>query len=199
MRFLNEPSEYALNRKSVSKIIRCHTAFPDRVFTDHFGHFQFITFDEILMRQFLLNTRAFLQAIDECTFQFSVIDPDPKQYYFKHSKYSVLNISSTDTDEDYMAALNAGPDDSPADALMHNTNSVLLHSSSCCWAVYAEQELGVGVCAFTDKAISDIFSKVYSIDFPRNIDSTIKLMGCVFKNGKVPMDIERAFRSSYSA
>lgn len=199
MRFLNDPSEYLLNRKVVSEIIVPNALFPDRVFTDRFGHFQFVTFDQILMRPFFLNIKDFLQAIDEDTFQFSVIDPDPEEYYYGNFfKYSVVTFSSTDTGEDYIVALNADPGRSPADAIMHNSNSVLIYSFSCRWAVYGERDLGIGVCAFSDMSVSNIFTEVYGVDLLPGIDDAIRLMKLAFNNGKVPIDIEQKFRTSYS-
>jgi len=199
MRFLDEYSEYSINRKFVSDVIKCNTAFPDQVFTGRMRQFLFISFDLVLTRQFFTHTKSFIQAIGESAFLFSVIDPDPNTYFYKHfSKYSVIDFSITDTEEDYMAALDADPGDSPADALMHNTNSVLMHSSSSNWAIYAERELGIGVCSFTDKSIRDVFLNEFDVDFLQDIDGAIKLMGLAFKNRKVPIDIENVFRNCYS-
>ncbi len=199
MRFLNERSEYTINRKFVSGVIKCEFAFPDQVFKDCMKQFLFITFDQVLMRQFFTHMKSFMHAIGENSFMFSVINPDPNTYFHKHfSKYSVIDISIADSEDDYIAALNADPGNSPADAIMHNSNSILIHSTTSNWAVYAERELGIAVCSFIDKSTRDVFFNEFEIGSVRDIDGAIKLMGLAFKNKKVPVDIERPFRNSYA-
>jgi len=199
MRFLNKQSEYAINRKIVSSVIKRESALPDQVFKDCMKQFLFITFDLVLMRQFFMHMKSFMHAIGEKDFMFSVINPAPDAYFYKHfSKYSVIAISIADSEDDYIAALDSDPGNSPADAIMHNSNLILIHSTTSKWAIYAERELGIAVCSFIDKSTRDVFFNEFEIGSVRDIDGAIKLMGLAFKNKTVPVDIERAFRNSYS-
>jgi hypothetical protein len=72
---------------------------------------------------------------DECS--FVVLRPDPV-YYFHHffGKYGALEIRRGASATDYLAALNEGPADSPADALGTNYSEYVIAPPSDQWFLH---------------------------------------------------------------
>jgi len=100
---------------------------------------QKLTYDSVdtLTNQFagLIQNLLEWSGDDECA--FVVLRPDPV-YYFHHffGKYAELEIKRGMSAADYLAALNEGPPDSPADALGTNYSEYVITPPSHRWFIH---------------------------------------------------------------
>lgn len=150
--FIQTASEFDLARAYASKVFRFgDRRLPNQVFMSELSNFKFLEFDLMLAPRFweVLVTCARMSG-DEHIYVM-VSDPAPDTYYFQHFKrYGILRFSPSETASDYCDALGAGPQGSPADALLYVANVVAWFGSSAKWGVWGEREMGVGIAASRD-------------------------------------------------
>jgi hypothetical protein len=165
MRAITTEKGYGSVESDSEKILDRTKVLPENVFKQAFKFFLFITFDELFMPMFFNHLKRYLMEIDENCFWLTAIDPDPKIYFGSNFDFfGAIEFSSADTNEDYLSALNNYPEDSPADALAHNTNSLMFFSSQYGWAVYGDRDADIAICAFADIEKMELFKSIYGSD-----------------------------------
>lgn len=149
----------------IEKILNKGELLPENVYRQAYRFFLFITFDELFMPLFFNHLQRYLRAIEENKFWLSSIDPDPKRYFGANFNfYGAIEFFDSDTEDEYLRALNDYPENSPADALAHNANSLVFFSPSCGWAIYGDRDTDIAVCAFTDQGKMELFKSIYGSD-----------------------------------
>jgi hypothetical protein len=112
-----------------------------------------IDFDLLFTGRFFGKVKSLVQESGEKFFWLSVLDPDPKQYFFKHfGHFGALQCEVADDARSYVAAVNQDPGGSPADALIHNSNVVVLCSLSGDWIVVGRRNFDLAVCVTCSQA-----------------------------------------------
>ena len=80
--------------------------------------------------------------------QVLILEPDPKAYYFENfGRYGALRLDATRSAAEYYEALQAEPEGSPADALLHAATVMTWCGTSKSWAFWGERHLGIGIAA----------------------------------------------------
>jgi len=166
MKVITTVNDYDSVATGVAKILNKVKMLPENVFNQTFKFFLFITFDELFMPQFFLNhLKQYLLNVGENSFWITAIDPDPKLYFGANFDFfGTIEFINSDTEYDYLSALNTYPEDSPADALAHNSNLLMFFSPTCKWAVYGDRNADLAICAFTDRQNMELFKSIYGSD-----------------------------------
>jgi hypothetical protein len=72
---------------------------------------------------------------------YVVLDHDPIYYFHRaFGKYPMLEMSGTDSDEDYLIAMNEDPGGSPADAVGNNWLQSVMFDPSLHWFIFPQRE-----------------------------------------------------------
>jgi len=149
----------------IEKVLDKKKLLPEKVFREAFRYFLFITFDELLMPLFFNHIKQYLQEAGENSFWLTAIEPDPKLYFGSHFNFfGAVEFSTSDTEDDYLIALNNYPENSPADALAHNSNLLTVFSSTNRWAIYGDRNTDTAICAFSDETQMELFKSIYGSD-----------------------------------
>jgi hypothetical protein len=165
MKVVSEEKDFSLIEFGIDRAIDRSKVFPDRVFRGTLKYFLFITFDELFMTMFFNHIKEYLSKIGESDFWLVTIEPDPRRYFAHNFKfYGAFEFSRSDDEKDYVSALSGFPEESPADALMHNSNSLIILSSSNKWAIFGNRDADIAVCAFSDRGPFDEFRSLYGSD-----------------------------------
>lgn len=165
MRVITTEKDYDSVASEADKILYRTKVLPENVFKQALKFFLFVTFDELFMPLFFNHLKRYLLEVGEISFWLTAIDPDPKLYFGANFDFfGAIEFSSADSEEEYLAAINNYPEDSPADALAHNANSLMLFSSQHGWAVYGNRDADIAICAFADIEQMEQFKSIYSCD-----------------------------------
>lgn len=165
MKVISTEKEYDPVATGTERILNKTNVLPENVFRKTLKFFLFITFDELLMPLFFNHLKRYLLNVGESSFWVTAIDPDPKLYFGANFEFfGAIEFTDSDTGEDYLAALNNHPGDSPADALAHNSNLLMFFSQTHKWAVYGDRGADIAICAFADRRQMEIFRSIYGSD-----------------------------------
>ena len=165
MRLVSTEKDYNPIALGVEKVLDKRKVLPEKVFKQAFRYFLFITFDELFMPLFFNHIKRYLLEISENGFWLTAIEPDPKLYFGSHFDFfGAIEFSTSDTEDDYLAALNNYPENSPADALAHNSNLLTVFSSTNRWAIYGDRGADIAICAFVERAQMELFRSIYGFD-----------------------------------
>lgn len=181
-------NSYAVNQK-----------FPNQVFVQRFHSFLFEEFDWTMTPEFWTKAIQPLMAISQDTHLLvAVLDPDPTSYFYREfSHYNLIKFPIDISGDDYWKSLETGPKNSPADAILFNSEIVVWLPLSTKWAVWGSRSYGIGVLAFADDAVkasaSTITKEWKSAELALN-----KFIAINFKDKKIPKDFFDSFASNYA-
>lgn len=142
--FLRDERDYDQAAHDIASSVYTDRRLPDQVFKVRSQHFRLFDFDEVFEQRFweLLVEVAVTHGDLQVT--LGVVDPDPT-YFKRHFGYfGAAILSVTSLSAEYQSLFSREPDDSPADALRHNSNVIAFCSGSHRWAVWAQRDLGIG-------------------------------------------------------
>jgi len=136
MRWINEQSEF-------DRILKDARACALVDIANQQAQLERFTFDcvEFKTKRFLHFLHSLMQWSGDRTTYFIVLDPDPIRYFYPHfHKYPLLEIGSEDSEDDYIAALNADPGTSPADAVGINWSEYVMLPPSKTWFIHTRRD-----------------------------------------------------------
>ena len=169
MKLISVEKDYSPIVIGIEKAIYMNESLPRKIFRKTFKYFLFITFDEIFMPLFFNNIQRFLCEENENKFWLAAIEPDPKSYFFTNFNfYGAVRFSVSDTADSYLAALHSYPESSPADALAHNSNILIISTYQNDWVIYGDRNADIAICAFVGREKMELFSSIYGSDLLEN-------------------------------
>ncbi|MEQ5777150.1 hypothetical protein J4E05_16620 [Thalassospira sp. NFXS8] len=135
---------------------------PEKVFSKELIEFLFIAFDDVMMPFFFKKITEYLRKNEGDRFWMMSLDPDPYLYFGANYNYlGAVEFFSSDTEEDYISALNDYPENSFADALAHNANLLVFFSPEKDFVIYCDRDADIGICAFKDAIRMQNFMNIY--------------------------------------
>lgn len=147
---------------TVEKLVDKSKNLHENVFKEPLRFFLFITFCDLLLKPFPTLLKRYLTTKGETGFWVTAVDPDPRQYFAKHyGFFNTFEMRVTDEDEEYFSALHNYPKENGADALAINTNLLLVASFSHQWAIWADRDYDMAICAFSDVESKELFQSIY--------------------------------------
>lgn len=155
----------------ISRIISDGQSLPGKVFKNGFKYFLFTAFDDVIIAEYFFERiKLFLKNNGEDKFWIVTLKPEPKGYY--HSNfgfYGAVEFTVNDTSDDYLDALGNYPKESPADALMHNSDILVCFSPNSNWSLYADRNTDIALFAFKSEDIMSSLRDTYGNNLLGNV------------------------------
>lgn len=149
MKFIESNTEFESVQAALDSLVLKGQKFPESVTKGDFFATRFLSFDWIFTRVFFRRICAHLKSKGESKFWLSVIEPEPRTYFFKHfGQFGSLECRVEDSDREYIRYLNQDPGGSPADAIIHNSNLIAVCSASREWVIVGDRASESSVLAF---------------------------------------------------
>ncbi|MBK7706134.1 MAG: hypothetical protein IPJ30_10215 [Acidobacteria bacterium] len=189
-------------QSEIDSLITRQNQLPEQVFNSEISGYLFFHFDEIFTGDFFERMKSFLKASNEEKLTLAVLKPDPENYFFRNfGKYPVVECSVKDTSDAYLAGIEETPNDSPADALVYNSDIVILYSENLKWAIYADRNFELGIIGFKEDSLKNVFISIFGSDFVLNVKEAItEVLSLVYshQDDGVPQEIANQLANSYS-
>jgi len=181
MQFISDKEDFLIEKGHINKIFDLNSDLPKNIFNSRFKYFNGFEFDIIYGEKYFNNLKSFLNQIGDTCFSFYTILPSAENYFLKHfHKYSVARIDNKNNYDDYIDFLETDPGNSPADALVHNGETIAMYSSNDHWAMLGSRDCEIGIVGFTDKKIQstfiDAFGGVYITDVKTRANDLGKML-----------------------
>jgi hypothetical protein len=146
---------------SISRL-KTHEMFPKRMIIDDYKFSYPFDFEVLFSQEFF---RAIKSQLSSAVgyFLLVVTDPDPYSYFWENFNWlPVIRIDYQLEFKEYIRLLNADPGGSPADAIIHNSNQVVVADNTFkrVFMFMRDKEIGVGYFTGLDemdqiKAVQD--------------------------------------------
>ena len=177
----------------VSNVFCDDERLPNPVFKVSFKNTVAFDFDYAMSYRFWGELEKLTDIFGDSSVIMAVLDPDPVNYYYSEfSQYNWCVFQKDTTADEYWSAINQGPEGSPADAILSNSEAVVWLSSSLNWAIWGERSYGICILGFNDE-----MSK-YNSDSWFSIDKAITdLVSLNFTNG-IPEEVTNKLMKHYS-
>jgi hypothetical protein len=137
----------------LNKIFHVKKRLPEQVFKTPFFGFICEDFDNTMSADFwdfLLHPLT--KSFNDNHVLIAVLDPDPKDYFYSNfGYYNMLNLPATATGAQYLKSLATGPLESPADAILYNSETIVWVPSGGRWAIWGQREYEICILAFADE------------------------------------------------
>lgn len=202
MNFINNKIVFSQFTMKMDSMLLAGKRLPEQVFKEGFSIFYFIEFDEIFTKLFFNKLIKFLYLENESEFIMYVTDPNPETYFLNYfNQYPIVKFSDDNTDEEYLQILLEDPGNSPADAIIYNSNTIVFFSESSEWLIYGDREMEVGVIAFSQASVASNFVTSYGkeriFDVVNAIDKLLLPIWSNSPNG-MPKALDRELVSNYN-
>ncbi|MGE3540687.1 MAG: hypothetical protein AB7N91_25015 [Candidatus Tectimicrobiota bacterium] len=170
---------------------------PEQVFRYPFAEFAFAEFDWVMSADFWKSLKKSHLNIDEELLLVAVLEPDPCRYFYEvFGYYNFFKLSLNSSSDDYWAALQEGPENSPADAMLYNSEVIVWVPESLKWAIWGERS--VGVCAIGFDKLSIIDREALSREWMPAGVALADVIPANFRGRKVPQEFAETLSSNYA-
>jgi len=156
--FLDSEQDYNNVTNDLKQIFREGIDIVENAFVKDFTIYTAFEFDKIYSKKFYSGLKNFLDKLSSKGFIFYTLVPTSNDYFFKHfSKYSIARVAINAPYNDYMEFLHRDPGNSPADALLHNAETIAIFSNELIWGIIGSKDLEVGIVSFKDEKTKNDF------------------------------------------
>ncbi|QJC52575.1 hypothetical protein HGI30_14050 [Paenibacillus albicereus] len=192
--FIRDKKEFEEILFLVTKAFNSEQRLPNQIFKFPFQKTVVLDFDHAMSDLFWDELEQLTYVFGDSSVIMGVLDPHPVDYYYNEfSQYNWCIFQKGTTDDDYWNMLEKGPDESPADAILYNSEVVVWLSPSMKWAIWGERSYGICILGFNNE-IGD-----YKSDSWFTMDRAInELVSLNFKKCTVPEEISTKLKKFYS-
>ncbi|MEI5907051.1 hypothetical protein WAK64_08275 [Bacillus spongiae] len=197
--FIKDDNEFELLKEKVMTIFNEKINLPEQVFSQEFGNFKFEEFDWAMSGEFWKTLKKLAVHTNDEFVLTAVIEPNPVDYFHKEFKYyNWIKMSIDLSTDNYFELLELGPEESPADAVLYNSYTVVWLSPSMKWAIWGEREYGICVIGLND-TVHHNSKLLSSLKSWRSIDSTVlSWIGANFMSEESRQKFVETIFSNYS-
>lgn len=143
-KFIKDKKQFEEATHWVTKTFNYEQRLPNQVCKVPFQKTVVLDFDHAMSRSFWNELEELMCLSGDSFVIMAVLDPNPVDYYYKEfSRYNWCVLQKGTTADEYWSMLEQGPEESPADAILFNSEVVVMLSSSMKWAIW-----GNGVTVF---------------------------------------------------
>jgi hypothetical protein len=161
---------------------------PNQVFKIPFQNIFACDFDKAMGYSFWSELKRLANLAGDSFILMAVLDPHPVEYYYKEfSQYNWCILTNGTTADEYWNTIEQGSEESPADAILFNSEVVVWLSPSMKWAIWGERSYGICIIGFNyeingftsellttiDTAITDMVSLNFRNNVPVIISSSL--------------------------
>ncbi len=165
MRFLVLDREFEAALERLGGVVLPRGPFSRDAVAESLESFRLLSFASIFRRDFFRAISGFSRGYGEEGFWLVVMEPDPVRYRRQFGRYNAIAFDNSDGVEDYIFAINDGPQGSSADSIMDGSNRLFFFSTAEKWLLVGDRATNLTYCCFADFAAKDKFEKLYSGDF----------------------------------
>ncbi|WP_160035375.1 hypothetical protein [Paenibacillus sp. An7] len=153
-----------------------------------------LDFDHAMSRHFWSELEELIGFFGDSFAIIAVLDPHPVDYYYNEfSQYNWCVLQKGTTADEYWSILEQGPEESPADSILINSEVIVWISSKMKWAIWGERSYGICVLGLNDGDISGYESESWF-----TMDQAIsELLPLNFRNCTVPEEITSMLLKCY--
>ncbi|MFK4305316.1 hypothetical protein ABH892_005501 [Paenibacillus sp. RC254] len=163
---------------------------PEQIFNVPFQKTCVFDFDKAMSYSFWHELERLINLSNDPFILMAVLDPHPVDYFYKEfSRYNFFILSRDATADEYWKMIESSPEESPADAIVFNSEVVVWLSPSMKWAIWGERSYGICIvglseeissyksesCLTIDTAISDLVSLNFGNIIPDEVVSKLLL------------------------
>ncbi len=198
MRFVTSPDSYSRIRRQLDRHLLLEAALPGAVLRHRPRTHTFFEFDEVFRESFWDVMYILAAQSGDDTVVFSVIDPDPEEYFYREFGYFPAAEAPVGFDTSRIIdVLCSAPDDSPADSLMHNSHTIAIASSFGGMVAWADRSLGLGLLALFDRPEMGVGQRLPE-GFPfADVHRAIEIIRPAFVGSRVPDLIRNELLRNY--
>jgi hypothetical protein len=185
--------------EKIDRVLDRKADFPQQVFRLPAAGIRFIELDDLWAEEVFEVLQRLAAAVDSQCVLFIVLKPDPIDYYY--AQFGKLPLVELDVAKSsgsaYINALHEDPGDSPADAIVHNSDVMVIFPENMRWMIYGDRNFEIGIIAGMDtdavRAVDAIYpcGRLYSARYV--IDH---ILPAVFR-GAVPSDLSAQLLQNY--
>lgn len=156
--FVKKIDEFQEVHKFIDNVFNIESQLPEQVFSKNFSNYIFEEFDWTMCSEFWDLMRVLAMKVNDSQIFSVVIDPDQVNYFYKEFNYfNCIKIPVNLEKHEYSKVLEIGPKESPADAILYNSNIVVWTSPSMKWGVWGQRNFGICILAFNKDIKKDDF------------------------------------------
>ena len=157
--YISQPDQFAIEKEYLRRVFNDQVDLPNNLFTNDFKYFDAFEFDLVYSDVFFDG----FKKIKNHWFTFYTISPSPEEYFFKHfGKFSVGKFNLDCHYDDYINFLNSDPGNSPADALICNSELVTFYSNEPNWGIVGSKDAEIAIVGFKKKVIRNVFLNAFN-------------------------------------
>ena len=148
--------EYERDSRLLDQAIDLRKSLPQQVFQPQFSKFMFCEFDFAMSAEFWSLLQALSSPTAHDSVLVAVLQPDPTKYFYQEFRgYSFFTLPTSASSDAYWNTLQIGPDGSPADAPLYNSEIVVWLPKTLRWAIWGQRKIGICVAAFVGGEVSE--------------------------------------------
>jgi hypothetical protein len=145
------PAEVEEVLTDVGACVDASATLPAQVFRGR-ATFRVIEWDILWSRKFFEAARYMTEASGSERLKLLVLSPDPVQYFLhQFGKLPLVTLNVKDDAGAYLHCIGEDPGDSPADAIVHNSDVVVVWPSSRQWCLYGDRNFEIALIALHDE------------------------------------------------
>jgi len=149
--FIRDNKEYNELKEIVSATFNIESKLPEQVFTQKYGDFKFEEFDWTMSSEFWNTLKKLANQTNDEFVLIAVLEPNPEEYFYKEfNYYNWIKLPVDLSADEYHEILEIGPEESPADAVVYNSYTIVWISPSMKWAIWGERDCSICVIGFND-------------------------------------------------
>lgn len=176
--FISNSEEFTKLGNELDSIFNRKNQFPNQVFSDSYAGYKFEEFNYVLSDEVWNTLQRLAIATNDDFVYVAVLDPSPDEYYYKEfGYYNWIKLPINLTADQYFNMLDFGPKESPVDAILFNSYTVVWFSPSLKWGIWGERNIEVCVIGFIDETVESKLTSILNTWRPLNevVSSWIQL------------------------
>lgn len=199
--FITDVKQFRDMQLLVGDVFRTSRELPEQVFRNDYSQFVFGQFDWAMEPRFWLTLQKLAQKTQEDFILMGVLKPHPVEYFYR--EFNCLNWVKLPihlTEDEYWERLESGPTDSPADAILYNSFTVVWVPPSKKWAIWGDRGPEICVLGFKRGTFDDGVLPTVVGDWKAVHDQAVKnWISLSFINQEIPDEFFENLSSNYSS
>lgn len=173
MNFITSHEEFNAAHETLRELIAFDKPFERGAFSKDLTEFRLVSFSSVLNRDFFHAVSELGHRMSEASICLMATDPDPVEYEREFGRYNAVIFDAADTSENYLSALNDGPNGRSAASIMDSSDLLFLFPSDKQWLVAGDRNMNLAICCFVNLDVMARFQRNYKWDFFPNIESAV--------------------------
>ena len=204
---MNSACEFISDKKTfdgltseIYTIIEKDVGLPAMLFKDEIGDYLAFEFEQIFGKCFFSGIVNYSIKTNNHSIVFYILEPSPNDYFFKHfAKYSVFKIDNSTSYEEFEDILSNDPGESKADAIVYNSDVILVMPESRDWIVYGSRNWEIAIIGFRNSKTKNAFSDCFNVcDILESVEARVNTIKEQIDQNQEVADFFESLLNTYS-